>query len=46
MDRRRPEPEVRCPYDCTFVGTQDQVDDHVAYVVGIGDPDHAPERRA
>jgi hypothetical protein len=37
---------MRCPYDdCTFEGTQMEVDDHVDYMKGIGDPEHEEDRR-
>lgn len=33
---------INCPYtDCTFqADTQDEVDDHIVYLIGIGDEDH------
>lgn len=37
---------INCPYDdCPFRGTQEEVDDHVAYLTSMGDPDHAIEKR-
>lgn len=38
---------MHCPYDgCPFEGTQDEVDDHVAYVTGlVDDPDHTEDKR-
>lgn len=37
---------MNCPYDdCPFQGTQDEVDDHVAYLTMMDDPDHAPGKR-
>jgi hypothetical protein len=37
---------VPCPYgDCTFRGTQNEVDEHIVYLTGIDDPDHRPEKR-
>jgi hypothetical protein len=36
----------KCPYgDCPFEGTQEEVDEHVAYCVSFGDPDHAEDKR-
>jgi len=33
----------RCPYwDCDFRGTLEEVDEHVVYMIGIGDLEHAP----
>lgn len=32
---------IKCPYgDCPFEGSQAEVDDHVVYVLGIGDTNH------
>ncbi len=32
---------IRCPYgDCPFYGSQDEVDDHVDYLIGVQDPEH------
>jgi hypothetical protein len=37
---------TKCPYDdCPFRGTEDEVDDHVAYMVSWDDPDHREEKR-
>jgi len=34
---------TRCPYgDCTFEGSDAEVEDHVAYMTSFDDPDHAP----
>jgi hypothetical protein len=44
-DSRRTGKVERCPYNgCTFEGTEAEVDDHVVYVVGMDDPDHAPDK--
>lgn len=37
---------MNCPYiECPFQGTQAEVDDHVAYMVSIEDPDHDERNR-
>jgi hypothetical protein len=38
--------QERCPYgDCTFEGTQEEVDDHCAYMAMIDDEEHQQDRR-
>lgn len=37
----------RCPYgECTFAGSEAEVDDHVAYMTRLGadDPEHATDQ--
>lgn len=37
---------TRCPYDdCSFEGTEAEVDDHIVYMVSMNDPDHRQEDR-
>lgn len=32
---------MKCPYaNCPFEGTQKEVDDHVTYMISVGDKDH------
>jgi hypothetical protein len=37
---------MKCPYDdCPFEGTEAEVEDHIAYMTGFGDPDHDIDKR-
>jgi hypothetical protein len=37
---------IDCPYDdCPYQAkTQRELDDHVLYMIGFDDPDHAPDK--